>query len=137
MVKPDATARGLTDKIQDRIIKSGLKIVEGKYQNITLDEAKKLYKVHESKPFYNGLVKFITSGPVYLMRVEGENAVSKLREVMGETDPRKASLGTIRADFKEENIFNEDGIIKNLVHGSDSQENAKYEMGIFFNNNSH
>lgn len=96
------------------------------------EQAERLYKVHLGKSFYPGLVKFITSGPVTLMIVEGENAIACLRSLMGATDPRKASAVTIRGDLKEENIFTEDGTMKNLIHGSDSPENAKYEISIFF-----
>jgi len=96
------------------------------------EQAERLYAVHLGKSFYAGLVKFITSGPATLMVVEGENAITRLRSLMGETDPRKAAAGTIRGDLREENIFTEDGTMKNLIHGSDSAENAKYEISIFF-----
>lgn len=132
MVKPDGVSRGLTDEVKNRITGSGLEIKESKAQNVSLEEAKKLYQAHEGKSFYAGLVKFITKGSVCLMKIEGENAVARLRDIMGATDPRQALPGTIRCDFKEENIFNEDKIIKNIVHGSDSIENAKYELSIFF-----
>ena len=132
MVKPDGTSRGLTEQVLNRISKANLKILVSKFQNVTIEEARKLYKVHEDKPFYEGLVKFLTTGPVFLLKLEGEDAVKTLRGIMGATDPRKAEKGTIRGDFKEENIFNSDGIIKNIVHGSDSVENAKYELSIFF-----
>ena len=132
MVKPDGVARNLVLEVKDRIIKSGLKIVDSRMAGISPDDAKKLYKVHEGKQFYGGLVKFITSGKVFLMRIEGENAISTLRAIMGATDPRKAEPGTIRGDLKEENIFTGDGSIKNIIHGSDSKENAEYELGIFF-----
>lgn len=132
MVKPDGVAAGLIDEISRRITQAGLQIVSGKLANMTLDDATKLYKVHEGKSFYNGLVKFITSGPVFLMKVQGENAVLKVRSLMGATDPRKAEIGTIRGDYKAENIFTEDGTMKNIIHGSDSKENAEYELSIFF-----
>lgn len=132
MIKPDAASRGLTSEIVDRIKKSGLKIAKTKKISMTLEEAGRLYAVHKEKPFYAGLINFITSGPGTCMVVEGENAVSRLRGLMGETDPRKAGPGTIRGDLREENIFTEDGIMKNLIHGSDSLENAKYEISIFF-----
>lgn len=132
MIKPDAASRGLTSEILDRIEKSGLKVAKNKKISMSIEEAERLYAVHKEKSFYAGLINFITSGPVTLMVVEGENAVSRLRSLMGETDPRKAKPGTIRGDLHEENIFTEDGIMKNLIHGSDSLENAKYEISIFF-----
>lgn len=132
MVKPDGVCRGLTQEITKRITAAGLDIVSSRLENVALDEAERLYAVHKDKPFYTGLVKFITSGPVYLMKVEGLDAAASLRRLMGETDPRSAEAGTIRGDLKEENIFNEDKIMKNIIHGSDSPENAKYELAIFF-----
>jgi len=132
MIKPDAASRGLTSEILDRIEKSGLKVAKNKKISMSIEESERLYAVHKEKPFYAGLVKFITSGPVDVMLVEGEDAISRLRALMGETDPRKAKPGTIRGDLREENIFTEDGIMKNLIHGSDSLENAKYEISIFF-----
>lgn len=132
MIKPDGVARGLIDKIEKRILDSKIKIIESRLKNLTFDDAKKLYAIHKTKPFYEGLVKFITSGSVFLMKIEGEDVISGLRTIMGATDPRKAEPGTIRGDLKEENIFNEDGIIKNIIHGSDSKENAEYELSLFF-----
>jgi len=132
IIKPDAVSRGIADKIKKKLTDSGFEILESKLVNMTLDEAQKLYVVHKNKPFYNGLVKFITSGQICLMKLQREDAVSKLREIMGATDPRKAEAGTIRAEFKEENVFDENGSIKNMIHGSDSDENAKYELSIFF-----
>ena len=99
---------------------------------MSTSEAERLYAVHKGKSFYAGLIKFITSGPAACMLVEGENAVMRLRSLMGETDSRKAKPGTIRGDLHEENIFTEESVMKNLVHGSDSAENAKYEISIFF-----
>lgn len=132
MIKPDAVSRGIADKIKKKITDSGFEILESKIVNMTLEEAQKLYAVHRNKLFYDGLVKFITSGQVCLMKLQRDDAVAKLREIMGATDPRNAEQGTIRADFKEENIFDENGIIKNMIHGSDSKENAEYELSIFF-----
>ena len=132
MVKPDGVARGLVDEVQKRLIDAKFKIVKSKLINITIEEAKNLYAAHKGKSFYNGLVKFITSGPAFLMELEREDAISKLRALMGATDPREAEAGTIRGDLKEENIFNEDKVMKNLIHGSDSKENAGYELSIFF-----
>lgn len=132
MVKPDGVARGLVQKIKERILKSGLNIVESRVETLSLEEVKKLYKVHEGKSFYGGLIKFITSGSVCLIKVEGENAIAKLRGIMGSTDPRNAEAGSIRGDFREENIFTEYGTMKNIIHGSDSVENAKTELALFF-----
>ena len=132
MIKPDALSRGLENDIFKRVEQSGLKISQKQRLLLNEDQAGDLYSPHFGKKFYAGLVKFITSGPVLCAVVEGENAILGLRELMGATDPRKALPGTIRADLKEENIFNQDGIIKNLVHGSDSGESAAREIGIFF-----
>ena len=132
MIKPDAVERGKTSEILNRIESSGLKIAKQKNLTLNQDQAERLYAVHKGKPFYDGLLKFITSGRVLCLVVEGDDAVNKLRLLMGETDPRKAQPGTIRRDLREENIFTADGIMKNLVHGSDSIENAKYEISIFF-----
>ncbi|MBI5701565.1 nucleoside-diphosphate kinase [Candidatus Saganbacteria bacterium] len=132
MVKPDAVSRGLVPEVEKRISVSGLHIIEGKQVNISLEKAKTLYAVHVGKSFYDGLLKFITSGPAYVMKIQGENAVLHLRSIMGATDPRSAESGTIRGDLKEENIFTEYGTMKNIIHGSDSVGNAKYELSIFF-----
>lgn len=132
MIKPDGLSRGLKDLILGRIKEAGFKIVKEKELKIGRTEAQKLYAVHQGRPFYPGLLNLITSGPAYLMVLERENAVMELRQLMGATDPRQAAPGTIRGDFKEDNIFNSEGIMKNLVHGSDSVENAKYEISIFF-----
>lgn len=132
MIKPDAISRGLKDLILGRIKEAGFKIIKEKELKIGRDEAQKLYAVHRGKPFYSGLVNFITSGPAYLMVLEREGAVGELRELMGATDPRQSAPGTVRGDLKEDNIFNSEGIMKNVIHGSDSVENAKYEISIFF-----
>jgi len=132
MIKPDAISRGLKEKIRDRIKKAGFKVIDEKELLIGRDQAERLYAVHQGKPFYPGLVNLITSGPAHLMILEREDAVAQLRQLMGATDPRAAAPGTIRGDLKEENIFNPEGIMKNVVHGSDSAENAQYEISIFF-----
>jgi len=132
MIKPDAASRGLTQKIKDRIEKLGLKIAKSKDLLMTRAQAEKLYSVHLGKPFYDGLVNFIISGTATVMVVEGKDAVARLRALMGETDPRKAAPGTVRGDLHEENIFTDQGTMKNLIHGSDSPENAKNEISIFF-----
>jgi len=132
LVKPDGVARNLVDEIKERVKTAGLRIVESKRIQVTEPQAKDLYSVHDGKPFYPGLIKFITSGPIVANIIEGEAAILRLRELMGATDPRKAEPGTIRGDLKEENIFTDDKIIKNLVHGSDSIDSAAREIPIFF-----
>jgi len=125
IIKPDATRRNLTGAINDRIEKSGLRIVAQKRIQMSKDQAEGFYGVHKERPFFNGLVAFMTSGPVVVQVLEGENAVVKYREVMGATDPAKAAAGTIRKDFAE-------NIEANSVHGSDSPENARTEIAFFF-----
>ena len=132
LVKPDGVARNLVDEIKARVKTAGLSIIESKRIQVTEPEAKNLYSVHAGKPFYPGLLKFITSGQIVANVIEGEAAILRLRELMGATDPRKAEPGTIRGDLKEEDIFTADKIIKNLVHGSDSIASAAREIPIFF-----
>jgi nucleoside-diphosphate kinase len=132
LIKPDGVARGLEKAIVTRIEKAGLKIVRQEDLNLTTQDAMDLYSPHLGKPFYQGLISFITSGPVIAHIVEGDNAIARIRELMGATDPRNAAAGTIRGDLKEENIFTADGTMKNLVHGSDSPASAEREMKIFF-----
>jgi nucleoside-diphosphate kinase len=125
IIKPDATRRNLTGAINDCLEKSGLRIVAQKRLHMTKQQAEGFYAVHKERPFFADLVKFMTSGPVVVQVLEGENAVAKYREVMGATDPAKAVLGTIRKEFAE-------SIEANSVHGSDSMENAKQEIAFFF-----
>ncbi len=125
IIKPDATRRNLTGAINDRLEKAGLRIVGQRRLHMSRQQAEGFYSVHKERPFFNSLVAFITSGPVVVQVLEGENAVAKYREVMGATDPAKASAGTIRKDFAE-------SIEANSVHGSDSPENAKTEIAFFF-----
>lgn len=132
MIKPDGVSRGLSDEIIKRVEDNGLRIAKKYQQQMPNQTAVELYSIHQGKHFYNGLMKFITSGPVVCAIVEGDGAIAKLREIMGATDPREAAGGTIRGDLKEENIFTEDKTIKNLVHGSDSPESAEREIAIFF-----
>ena len=132
MIKPDGTSRGLQTEIIYRVGRTGLKIVNQREMVLPPAMAADLYSPHKGKKFYPGLIKFITSGPVICTVVEGANAIARLRELMGATDPRLARPGTIRGDLKEENVINEDGIIKNLVHGSDDPDSAKREISIFF-----
>ena len=125
IIKPDATKKGVIGKIIDRFESNGLRIAAAKKIQLSVEDAKKFYEVHASRPFYNDLVDFMTSGPVVVMVLEGENAVLKNRELMGATNPKEAAPGTIRADFAE-------SIDANAVHGSDSLENAKIEIAFFF-----
>jgi len=132
LIKPDGVVRGLANEIKRRVKTADLKIIGSKAIQVSREQAKELYSVHADKPFYAGLIKFITSGLIVANVVEGEAAIVRLRELMGATDPREAVAGTIRGDLKEENIFTADKAIKNLVHGSDSQEAAARELTIFF-----
>ena len=132
MVKPDGVARGLEENIFSRLETAGFKFEKKVKRSITPEQAADLYKPHLEKKFYPGLVKFITAGPVITCQVAGENAIARIREIMGDTDPLAAAKGTIRGDLKEEAVINEDGIIKNLVHGSDSLGSARRELAIFF-----
>jgi len=125
IIKPDATRRNLTGRINACLEEAGLRIVAQKRLRLNQDQARKFYQVHKDRPFYNGLVASMTSGPVVVQVLEGENAVARNREVMGATDPKQAAPGTIRAQFAED-------IEANSVHGSDSVENAKTEIAFFF-----
>jgi len=125
IIKPDATRRNLTDQINARFTARGLRIVAQKKLQLTRSQAEEFYAVHKARPFYNSLVAFMTSGPVVVQVLEGENAVALNREIMGATDPAKAAPGTIRKDFAE-------SIEANSVHGSDSAETAKTEIAFFF-----
>ncbi|MCX7627404.1 MAG: nucleoside-diphosphate kinase [Methylophilaceae bacterium] len=125
IIKPDAVAKNVIGKIYSRFETNGLKIVAAKMVWLSQAEAEGFYAVHRSRPFFNDLVKFMTSGPVMIQVLEGENAVAKNRELMGATNPKEAAAGTIRADFAE-------SIEANAVHGSDSPENAAIEIAYFF-----
>ena len=125
IIKPDATKRNLTGKINSKFEDSGLKIIAQKRILLSKTQAENFYKVHQERPFYNDLVKFMISGPVVVQVLEGENAVSKNREVMGATNPDEADDGTIRKEFAL-------SLEANSVHGSDSLENAKIEISFFF-----
>mgnify|MGYP003301534362 FL=1 len=125
IIKPDATKRNLTGKINSKLEDSGLKIIAQKRILLSKTQAEDFYKVHQERPFYNDLVKFMISGPVVVQVLEGENAVSKNREVMGATNPDEAEAGTIRKEFAL-------SLEANSVHGSDSLENAKIEISFFF-----
>ncbi|MBB2201780.1 nucleoside-diphosphate kinase [Gluconacetobacter tumulisoli] len=125
IIKPDATRRNLTGKINAVFEESGLRIVAQKRVQLTEAVAGAFYAVHKDRPFFGDLVSFMVSGPVVLQVLEGENAVLKHRDVMGATDPKKAAPGTVRAEFAE-------SIEANSVHGSDSLENATNEIAFFF-----
>jgi len=126
IIKPDAVERNLINNIKSVFEKNNLKIVKNKKVKITKKEAEDFYKVHQTKPFYNDLCNYLSSGPIFVMILEGENAILKNREIMGATDPLKAAEGTLRKMFGI-------SIDKNSVHGSDSKENAKIEIDFFFN----
>ena len=125
IIKPDAVERNLESKIKEIFLKDNLNIIDSKKIKITKEEAEQFYKVHQSKPFYNDLCTYLSSGPIIVMILEGENVIIKNRELMGATDPKNASKGTIR------NLYGI-SIDKNSVHGSDSKENAKSEINFFF-----
>ena len=125
IIKPDATERNLTGAVNALIEKAGLRIVAQKRIRMTREQAKTFYAVHKARPFFGELVDFMTSGPVVVQVLEGDDAVQKNRDLMGATDPKKAEKGTIRADFAQ-------SIDANAVHGSDSAENAAVEIAYFF-----
>ena len=126
IIKPDAVERNLEKKIKSVFEKNKLKINKNKKVKISKKEAEEFYKVHQAKPFYEDLCNYLSSGPIVVMILEGENAIAKNRQLMGATDPLKADEGTIRKMFGI-------SIDKNSVHGSDSKENAKKEINFFFN----
>ena len=125
IIKPDAVSKNVLGKILDRFESSGLKIVAIKMLHLDQDMAEGFYAEHKGKPFFEDLIKFMTSGPIQVQILEGENAILRYREVMGSTNPQEAAPGTIRADFA-------DSIDANAVHGSDSPESAKREISYFF-----
>lgn len=125
IIKPDATRRNLTGKINAKLEEAGLRIVAQRRAFLTRQQAEGFYAVHKERPFFNDLCTFMTSGPVVLQVLEGENAVLKNRDVMGATNPANAAAGTIRKEFAE-------SIEANSVHGSDSAENAAIEIAYFF-----
>jgi nucleoside-diphosphate kinase len=125
IIKPDAVAKNVIGKIYTRFEDAGLKIIASRMAFLSQAEAEGFYAVHRERPFFADLVKFMTSGPVVIQVLEGENAVLAHRDLMGATDPKKAAPGTIRADFA-------DSIDANAVHGSDSLENAANEIAYFF-----
>ena len=125
IVKPDAVAKNVIGQIYSRFEQAGLKIVAAKMLHLTREQAGEFYAVHKARPFYNDLVDFMTSGPVMVQVLEGENAIARNREVMGATNPKEAAAGTIRADFAQT-------VDENAVHGSDAPETAAVEIAFFF-----
>ncbi len=125
IIKPDAVAKNVIGKIYSRFESNGLKIVASRMLHMTKEQAGGFYAVHKERPFYNDLVEFMTSGPVMVQVLEGENAIAKNREIMGATNPQEAAEGTIRADFAET-------VDENAVHGSDAPETAAEEIKYFF-----
>ena len=125
IIKPDAVERNLENNIKNFFLNNSLRIVDSKKIQITKEEAEEFYKVHQSKPFYNDLCTYLSSGPIVVIILEGQNAISENRRLMGATDPKKAEKGTLRFLYGI-------SIDKNSVHGSDSVENAKIEINFFF-----
>ena|SRR3954467_5825396 len=125
IIKPDAVAKNVIGQIYARFEKAGLKIVAAKMARLSRSDAEGFYAVHKGRPFFNDLVEFMISGPVMVQVLEGDSAIQKNRDLMGATDPKKASAGTIRADFA-------DSIDANAVHGSDAPETAAVEIAYFF-----
>ena len=127
IIKPDAVSKNHIGEIIARFEKKGLKIVAAKMLQLTKEQAQEFYAIHKDRPFYNDLVDFVISGPVFVQVLEGEDAIIKNRDIMGATNPAEADAGTIRADFAS-------SIDENAVHGSDAPETAKAEIAFFFNN---
>ena len=127
IIKPDAVERNLENNIKNFFSNNSLRIVDSKKIQITKEEAEEFYKVHQSKPFYNDLCSYLSSGPIVVIILEGQNAISENRRLMGATDPKKAEKGTLRFLYGI-------SIDKNSVHGSDSLDNAKKEINFFFKN---
>lgn len=125
IIKPDAVAKNVIGEIYSRFEKAGLKIVEARMQHLSREEAEGFYAVHRQRPFFNDLVKFMTSGPVMIQALQGEDAIALNRKLMGATNPAEAEPGTIRADFAQ-------SIDANAVHGSDGPDTAKAEIAYFF-----
>ncbi|RMG58369.1 MAG: nucleoside-diphosphate kinase [Gammaproteobacteria bacterium] len=125
IIKPDAVAKNVIGQIYTRFEEAGLRIIAAKMMHLSREQAEGFYEVHRERPFFKDLIDFMTSGPVMIQVLEGENAVAKNRELMGATNPAEAAPGTIRADFAET-------IDENAVHGSDSLENAAREIAYFF-----
>jgi nucleoside-diphosphate kinase len=125
IIKPDAVAKNVIGQILSRFEAAGLKVVAARMAHLSRSEAEAFYAVHKGRPFFNDLVAFMTSGPVMIQVLQGDNAIAKNRELMGATDPKKAAKGSVRADFA-------DSIDANAVHGSDAPETAAVEVAFFF-----
>ncbi len=125
IIKPDGVRKNIVGEVIARLERGGLKVVAAKMLHLSKAQGQEFYAVHRQRPFYNDLVTFISSGPVLIMVLEGENGIAKNREIMGATDPKNAAPGTIRADLAE-------SIDQNVVHGSDSPETARIEIAFFF-----
>lgn len=125
IIKPDAVAKNIIGEIYTRFEKGGLQVIAARMLHLSKERAEQFYGVHKERPFFGELVEFMTSGPVVVQVLEGENAIARNREIMGATDPAKADPGTIRADFASE-------VTENAVHGSDAPETAKTEIAFFF-----
>jgi len=127
IIKPDGVQKNLIGEICGRFEKAGLEVIAAKMIHLSKDQAEGFYAVHSERPFFNDLVRYMTSGPVMVQALQGENAVSKNRDIMGATNPAEAEKGSIRADFAE-------SIEENIVHGSDAAETAAVEIEFFFGN---
>lgn len=125
IIKPDAVSKNLIGQIYTRLEKAGLTIIAARMLQLTGRQAQEFYRVHRDRPFYNDLVEFMTSGPIMVQVLQGENAIGRNREIMGATNPREAAAGTIRADFAE-------NVERNAVHGSDGPDTARTEITFFF-----
>lgn len=125
IVKPDGVSRNLIGQVYSRFEAAGLRIVAARMMRLTREQGERFYAVHRERPFFDDLVRYMTSGPIMVQVLEGENAIAKNREIMGATDPKKAAPGTIRADLAE-------SIERNVVHGSDGPETARTEIAFFF-----
>ena len=125
IIKPDAVAKNVIGEIYNRFEKAGLRIIAARMEHLSAEKAGEFYTVHKERPFYNDLVEFMTSGPVVVQVLEGEDAIAKNREVMGATNPADAAAGTIRADFAQT-------VDENAVHGSDGTDTARVEIEFFF-----
>ena len=125
IIKPDAVAKNVIGEIYNRFEKAGLRVVAARMEHLSAEKAGEFYAVHKERPFYQDLVEFMTSGPVMIQALEGEDAIAKNREVMGATNPADAAPGTIRADFAQT-------VDENAVHGSDGTDTAKVEIEFFF-----
>ena len=127
IIKPDGIQKNLIGEIYSRFEKAGLKIVASKMMHLTNDQAEGFYEIHKERPFFNDLVRYMTSGPVQVQVLQGESAIDANRKIMGATNPSEAAAGSIRADFA-------DSIEENIVHGSDGPETSAQEIKFFFNN---